>query len=156
MGFSNIFNGGGNQTQGIGTAIGSNNSLPTTNAGIQNAAANISTGAGAGINSLGNASLNNASTTVLGMGLGSNPAAAQQMQQLKNQQQSILNQGPQQQQGMQQQQGQQNQSTLQQIGSGLTGALNGFSQGSSIGGMFGPVGSLIGGGIGALGSLFSQ
>jgi hypothetical protein len=153
MGFSNIFNGGGNQTQSAGTAIGSNSALPNTNAGVQNAAANISTGAGAGINSLGNANLNNASTTVLGMGIGSNPAAAAQMQALKNQQQSILNQQNQQQQ--QAQQGQ-NPSTLQQVGKGITGALSGFGQGAAAGSMFGPIGTLIGGGLGALGNIFGS
>jgi hypothetical protein len=145
MGFSNIFNGGGNQTQSAGTAIGTNTSLPNTNTGIQNAAANISTGAGAGINSLGNAGLNNASTTVLGMGIGSNPAAAAQMQALKDQQQNILNQQNTQQQQMQPE----GPSTMQQVGK----ALGGVGQ---IAGMFGPIGSLIGGGLGALGNIFSS
>jgi hypothetical protein len=141
MGFSNIFNGGGNQTQMAGTAIGTGYNLPTTTAGIQNAASQIPSTPSAGINSLGNASLNNASTTALGMGIGSNPLAAAQMQQLQQQQQNLIEDG--------------SSNGGRNVGQRIGGALGGFGQGAMAGSMFGPVGALIGGGIGALGNIFS-
>jgi hypothetical protein len=142
MGFSDIFNGGGNQTQMAGTAIGTGYNLPTTNAGIQNAASQLPSTPSAGINSLGNASLNTASTTALGMGLGSNPVAAQQMQQLQEQQQKIMEENG-------------SNNNGRNVGQRISGALGGFGQGAMAGSMFGPVGALIGGGIGALGNIFS-
>jgi hypothetical protein len=145
MGFSDIYNGQASSTPASsGTALGV--PMPSTISGVQNAASSINTSApGASVSSLSNPALNNASTTTLGMGIGSNPLAAQQMQNLQDQQNTLVNQ--------------QNSAggggNTSSVGGKIGGALQGFGQGAQIGGMFGPIGGLIGGGLGAIGSLFS-